>query len=160
MTAQIRPVGPTPLIAECFVGALLFSTVAEVRDVLRFVEDGDVDEPAREILSTVRALALRGTPPGPQLVKDDLMRRGKFTRSVSVWLMNATTSGASASAARNYAAALVSEAFRARVESFGAALTTMSASASEQDVAAVVERASSTIRGIEARLSELRGGDV
>lgn len=157
MTAQISPVGPTPLLGELFVGALLYGTVAEVRDVLRFVEDTDVDEPASTVLAAVRALALRGTPPSPQLVKDDLQRRGKLTRSVGVWLASATTSGACTSTARNYAAAVVADSFRNRVESFGNALTSMSASASEVDVAALVERASGSIRGIAARLNELRG---
>lgn len=158
MTSQIAAVGPTPMIAELFVGALMYSTVIEVRDVLRFVENTDVDEPGATVIATVRALALRGTPPSPQLVKDDLTRRGMLTRPVAVWLMSATTSGACASAARNYAAALVAESFRRKVESFGHALTSMSASASEVDIAGVVERATTSIRSIEARLRELRGG--
>src|SRR6476469_7546828 len=110
MNAQIPAVGPTPLIAEVFIGSLLFSTVAEVRDVLRFVDDSDLDEPAATVLAAVRALALRGTPPGPPLVSEDLRRRGKYTRSVAVWLNSATTSGACSAAARNYAAVVVAEA--------------------------------------------------
>ena len=156
MTAQIDSVGTTPTITELFVGALMFSTSAEVRDVLRFVEDLDVDEPAQTVLAAVRALALRGTPPSPQLVGDDLRRRGKLTRSVAVWLQNATTSGACATAARDYAAAVVAEAFRNRVESFGSGLASTAVSASEADVAALVERAACGIRAVAARLAELR----
>jgi hypothetical protein len=157
VTAQVNPIGPTPLIAELFVGALMYSTVAEVRAVLRFVEDADVDEPAATVLASVRALALRGTPPSPQLVNDDLRRRGKLTRSTAVWLNGATTSGACDSAARNYAAAVVAESFRNRVESFGTALTSMSASASEVEVGQLVERVAAGISGVAARLAELRG---
>jgi hypothetical protein len=155
--AQIPAVGPTPLIAEVFVGSLLFATVAEVRDVLRFVEDSDLDDPAATVLAAVRSLALRNAPPSPQLVSDDLRRRGKLTRSVAVWLNGATTSGACSAAARNYAAVVVAEAFRKRVESFGNALTSMSFTAPEADVAAIVERAAAGIRGVAARLTELRG---
>lgn len=155
--SQIKAVGPTPLIVEMFIGSLMYSTVTEVRDVLRFVEDTDVDEPATAVLGAVRALALRGTPPGPQLVSDELRRRGRLTRTVGVWLSGATASGACASAAKSYAGAVVAQAFRRDVESYGAALTSMSASASEVDVAATVERAASKIRSIAGRLAELRG---
>ena len=153
MSAQIPSVGTTPTIAELFIGSLMYSTVAEVRSVLRFVEDSDVDEPAATVLAAVRALALRGTPPGPQLVHDDLKRRGKLTRSTGVWLNSATTSGACSSAAASYAGALVAESFRATTESFGHALTSMSETASEIEIGALVENAVARIRGIGARLA-------
>jgi hypothetical protein len=157
MSSQIAAVGPNPLVGELLVGALLFSTVDEVRSVLRFVDDADLDEPACTVLHAVRALALRGTPPSPQLVSDDLRRRGKLTRSVSVWLNAATTSGACSSAAKDYAAAVVAQAFRSNVESFGAAMTSMSVTASEAEVATLVERTADGIRSIVSRLQELRG---
>ncbi|TPG37100.1 hypothetical protein EAH80_04370 [Mycobacterium hodleri] len=157
MSAQIAAVGTTPTIPELFVGSLMQGTVSDARSVLRFVEDTDVDEPAATVLMAVRAVALRGTPPSPQLIHDELKRRGRFTRSTGVWLTSAVTSGACSSAAPAYAGALVSESLRSNVESFGHAMTSMSATASEADIVAVVERAAAGIRGIAARLTELRG---
>lgn len=157
MTAQTTAVGTTPTVAELLIGALMHSSVTEVRSVLRFVEDRDMDEPAASVLATVRALALRGTPPGPQLVLDDLKRRGKLTRTTGVWLSSAMTSGACASAAPVYASAVVSEAFRSTAESLGHALISVSDVASEAELGALVEQAVAGIRGIGARLNELRG---
>jgi hypothetical protein len=155
--AQILPVGKPPTFAELFVGALMFSTPSEACAVLKYVEDSDVDEPAITILATVRALALRGTPPSPQLVKDDLMRRGQWDRPVAVWLNKALTSGACDSARGNYGAAVVSQAFRVKVESLGSAMVSAFDKASEDEIAAMVERTATTIRSVGARLAELRG---
>jgi hypothetical protein len=137
---------------------LLYSTADEAKSVLRFVEDSDVDDAAgRAVLGTIRALALRNTPPEPQLVKDDLKRGGQYVRAVAVWLNQAITSGACPSAAYNYGAALVAESFRSNVESFGNALTSVSETASEAEIGALVEQAVTGIRGVGARLAELRG---
>ena len=157
MDAQIPAIGPTPLIAELFIGSLLYSTVNEARSVLRFVVDTDVDEPAVSVLAAARALALRGTPPSPQLVHDELKRHGNLTKSTAVWLNAATTSGACSSAVTDYAGALVAQSFRTKIESFGHALTCMSETASEAEIGALVENAVARIRGIGARLEELRG---
>jgi hypothetical protein len=154
---QISAVGPAPGVEDLFVGALLFSTVAEVSAVARFIESEDLDQPASTVLASIKALASRGVPPGPQLVKDDLQRRGKFTRTVAKWLAAATTSGACSSAARDYAAALLAEAFRRQVESFGVALAAAAPSAAEGDVARLAEQASARIRYTFGRLTELRG---
>ena len=146
-----------PTIAELFVGALLYSTVTEVRSVLRFVHDSDVNEPDATVLAAVRVLALRGSPPSPELVKAELKRGGKLTKSTGLWLASATTSGACSSAASAYAEALIAETFRSQVESLGHALISVSATASEAEVALLVERTVTAIRGIAARLAELRG---
>lgn len=154
----MKAAGKVPSVAESFVGALLYSTVDEAKSVLRFVEDSDVsDEAGKAVLGAVRALALRNTPPEPQLVKDDLKRGGQYARSVAVWLNKAITSGACASAAYNYGAALVAESFRSKVESFGNAMTSVSDTASEAEIGALVERTVGDIRGVGARLAELRG---
>ena len=97
-TDQLRAVGPDPTVADLFVGALLFSTSAEVLEVARFVDVEDVDEPGQAVLESVVALARRGVPPSSQLVLDDLKRCGKLTRTRGLWLASATASGACASA--------------------------------------------------------------
>lgn len=158
MNAQIPPIGTTPGLSELFVGACMYSTVAEVRDVLKFVDDNDVDEPAGSVLKAVRALSLRGVTPSPQLVKDELQRCGKLTRQNGVWLAAATTSGSCASAARHYAAALVADSFRRQAESFGNALCETAWTGAEADVAGLTCQASERIRYISGRLAELRGG--
>ncbi len=159
MNAQMPPIGTTPGLSELFVGACMYSTVTEVRDVLKFVDDNDVDEPAQSVLNSVRALSLRGVAPSPQLVKDELQRRGKLTRQTGVWLAAATTSGSCASAARHYAAALVAQAFRRQAESFGNALRETAWTAAEADVTGLAGQASERIRYIAGRLAELRGGE-
>jgi replicative DNA helicase len=154
---QIRAVGVEPSVADLLAGSYLYSTCAEVLDVSRFVDLDDFDEPAKTVVASIVALARRNVPPSPQLVADDLKRQGKLTRTRGVWLASAATSGACASAARSYAACVVAESLRRQVESFGNALTTSSATASEENVATLVEAAASRIRNVAGRLSELRG---
>jgi replicative DNA helicase len=156
-TAQMQPVGVAPGVEELLVGALMYSDPAAARDVLRFVDDDDLDEPGRSVLASVRALAGRGVPPSPQLIADDLKRRGKLIRERGVWLAAATTSGACAQAAREYAAPVIAKSLRRQTESFGAALSVAAAGASEADLAAIAERASARVRYIAGRLAELRG---
>lgn len=155
---QIMPVGPHPAVDELLIGALLFSTPGEVSGVLAFVVDGDVDWPLQPILAAVRRLAARGVPPGPQLVADELRRSGKLDRQIGVALASATTAGASGTAARHYAAALVSESLRRRVESAGAALQTAAEAAVEADFAPLAARAAAQVRECADRLAALRGG--
>jgi replicative DNA helicase len=157
MTSQMRAVGVEPTAVECLVGSLMFSTITEVREILRHVTDDDVDFPASTVLASIRSLASRGVIPSPQLVGDDLHRRGKRTRQVAVWLASAVTSGACSSAARHYAGAVVAQSFRRQVESFGEALRTGSESAAETDVARLTEQAAVRITSVYARLRDLRG---
>jgi replicative DNA helicase len=160
MTAQISAVGPDPGIDELIVGALMFSTPAEVVDTAKYVDLDDMDEPGKSVLASVFALARRSVPPSPQLVADDLKRCGKLTRSCATWLASATTSGACASAARSYAAAVVANSLRRQAESFGAALISAAAEASEYDVQQIAEQASKRIRYTAGRLTELRGAEL
>lgn len=157
MPSQIQHVGTFPTETECLVGALMFSTLDEVRNVLRYVVDDDLDPPARTVLASIRALAGRGIVPGPQLVVDELQRTGKKTRQVATWLAAAATTGACASAAHHYASAVVATSFRRQVESFGNALRTDAATASEVDVAHIAEQAAARITAIYTRLRHLRG---
>jgi replicative DNA helicase len=121
-TAQHPPIGPEPGLEELFIGALMYSTPAEVVKVSRFIEADDLGQPAGTVLASIKALVGRGVPPSPQLVKDDLHRRGKLTRSIATWLAGAMTSGACASAASAYAAAVLAGSFRRQAESIGVAI--------------------------------------
>jgi replicative DNA helicase len=154
---QIRAVGPTPSLADLYVGALLFSTPAEVLEVARYVDVEDIDEPGQTVYSSVVALARRAVPPSSQLVLDDLKRQGKLTRTRGLWLASATASGACASAARAYAAAVVAESLRRQTESLGQALVSASERYSEVEISKLAETVSSRLRYIAGRLTELRG---
>jgi hypothetical protein len=154
---QIRAIGPDPTVADLFVGALLYSTVAEVLEVVRYVDIEDIDEPGQAVFESVVALARRAIPPSSQLVLDDLKRRGKLTRTRGLWLASATASGACASAARAYAAALVNESLRREAESLGQALISASESYSEVELAKLGEIVSTRLGYIAGRLTELRG---
>lgn len=155
---QMTAVGPVPGVEDLFIGALLYSTAAEVTLVARFIEPGDLDEPVNTVLASIKSLAGRGLPPSPDLVKDDLHRRGKLTRSTATWLISAATSGACSSAAHGYAAAVLAAVFRRQAEGFGHALIQAAPSASESSVAVLAENAAARIRYVHGRLVELRGG--
>lgn len=154
---QLAAIGTASGLDELFVGALMFSTVAEVREVAHLVEPGDFDEPAATVFSAVAGLAARGVPPSPQLVADDLKRRGLLTRRRAVWLHSAVVSGACSSAAYSYAAAVVSESLRRQAESFGQALVSVADTAAEDDVATLAGQAATRIRVVAERLEKLRG---
>jgi replicative DNA helicase len=154
------PIGPIPCVAELLVGALLYSTAAEASTVLGFVADDDVDWPLEPIVAAVRRLAAGGAPPAAQLVADELRRGGKLDRQIGVALASATTTGACGSAARSYAAAVVAESLRRRVESAGAALQSAAAASAEAELAPLVERAAAQARDCADRLAALRGGDL
>jgi replicative DNA helicase len=121
------------------------------------VVDDDVDWPRVPIVAAVRRLASRGVPPSPQLVADELRRGGKLDRQIGVGLASATTAGASGSAARHYAAAVVAESLRRRVESAGAALQTAAEASAESDLAPLAARAAAQVRDCADRLAALRG---
>jgi hypothetical protein len=154
---QLRAIGPDPTVADLFVGALLYSTVAEVLEVVRYVNLEDIDEPGQAVFESVVALARRAIPPSSQLVLDDIKRRGKLTRTRGLWLASATASGACASAARAYAAALVAESLRRQTESLGHALVTASATYSEVEISKLAETGLTRLRYVAGRLTELRG---
>lgn len=158
VTTQLRPVGPHPGVAKLLVGALLFSTAAEASAVLAFIVDDDVDGPLQPILSAVRRLAIGGVPPSAQLTADELRRSGKLDRQIGVALASATTAGACASAARSYAAAVVSKALRRRVESAGAAMQTAAEASAEADLAPLAAQAAAQVQDCADRLAALRGG--
>jgi replicative DNA helicase len=156
MNAQAPPIHANPGAAELLVGALMYSTPEEARAVLTYVLDDDVDWPLTPILAAARRLAGNGVPPSPQLVSDELRRSGKLDRRIAVALASATTSGACAAAARQYAAAAVAESLRARAESAGTALTSAATNAGEVDLAPLATRAAESISDCSNRLAALR----
>jgi replicative DNA helicase len=156
--SQIRAIGTTPCLADLFVSALMFSSIAEVLDVVRFVVVEDIEPEAGQVVyASIVALARRGVPPSSQLVLDDIKRLGKLTRTRGVWLASATTSGACASAARSYAAALLAESLRREAESMGQALISAAESYSEIELAKLGEIVTTRLGYIAGRLAELRG---
>jgi replicative DNA helicase len=158
---QIPPVGPHPTTGVLLVGALLWSEPAEAAAVLELVTDDDIATPSLSlVLAAVRRLVTAGTPPGPQLVLDALRREGTLKNFALKDLEDATTSGAQPLALREYAAAVVSESLRRRIDSAGMALTTAAVDAAEGDLAPLVARASESIHDCAGRLDQLRGEPV
>jgi hypothetical protein len=156
--APVPPVGPVPDVATVFVGTLLWSAPAEVAAVLELVADDDLEAPALSVvLSSIRALAADHRPCDAGLVADELRRTASLTAPVAAALAAATVAGASPEAARFYAAAVVSDAFRRRVESAGHALIAVARDSIEAHLAATVSRATVACLDCAGRLAELRG---
>jgi replicative DNA helicase len=141
-----------------FIGALLFSTPADAADVLHLVRDDDLADPAAAVVvAAVRTLVDAGKPAGPQLILDELRRTGTLRENVAGVLREATTAGACSQAARHYAAAVVAEALRRRVESAGYALSTAADTAAEAELAPMVAGAAAAVADCAHRLEALRG---
>lgn len=125
--------------------------------VLADVRDSDLETAAAQVLSVVRRLADAGRPRGPQVVLDELRRRGELRPGVADALRNATTCGADPLATRQYGAAVVAESLRRRVESAGAALSVAAQTADEGELTPLVVRAVESVRDCAERLERLRG---
>lgn len=159
MTSQIPPVGPHHPIDVLFVGAVLWAQPAEATTALRAVVDDDIESPIlAEVLAAIRRLNAAGVH-GPQLVLDELRRRGEPSYPVAQALREATTCGADPSAALYYAAAVVAGSLRRRVESFGVALTAAAREAREDELAPAVNHAVRIISDCAVRLRSLRGDE-
>ena len=155
---QFPPVGSHPSAGLLLIGALLWATPRQAAEVLALVRDEDLTGPALStVLAAVRGLVDSGTPAAPQLVLDALHREGKVEEFAVKGLQDAVTSGAQPLAARQYAAAVVANALRRRIDSAGTALTTAATEAAEADLAPLVERAGESIRDCAHRLAVLRG---
>jgi replicative DNA helicase len=160
LMTQVCPVGAHPGPDALLVGALLWSAPADVASVLRLVRDDDVENPAlAEVLAAVRSLNEAHKPHGPQLVLDELRRTARLMRhnGVAGQLQAATTSGADASAAWSYGAAVVAGSLRRRIDSAGIAFQTAASEAAESDLAEHVWVWSSAIAECAGRLRQLRG---
>jgi len=159
MSPQIAPVGPHPGVDVLFIGSLLWSGRIEAGIVLAFVHDDDFESTVLSIVvAAIRQLVLAEKPIGPQMVMDELRRTGELTRQVAVQLQAATTSGADSGVpVRHYAAPVVADSLRRRVESAGVALTTAADEMAEDDLAPLVQRAAVSVRDCANRLAALRG---
>lgn len=158
---QIPPVGPHPTTGVLLLGALLWSQPAEAAAVLELVTYDDMPTASLSlVLSAVRRLVTAGTPSGPQLVLDALRREGTLKNFALKDLQDAATSGAQPLALREYAAAVVSESLRRRIDSAGVALTTAAADAAEAALAPLVSRATVACLDCAGRLAVLRGESI
>jgi replicative DNA helicase len=157
-SSQIPPVGPHPTTGVLLIGALLWSEPAEAAEVLELVADDDMATSSLSaVLSAVRRLVNAGTPPGPQLVLDALRREGTLKHFAAKDLQDAATSGAQPLALREYAAAVVSESLRRRIDSAGVALTAAATDAAEATLAPLVSRVTVACLDCAGRLDQLRG---
>lgn len=158
--AQLPPVGPPPAAEVLLIGALLWPALdgSDPREVLAFVADDDVADPATaELLSIIRPMLAAGQPVGPMLVVDELTRRGWHGRPVAESLRSAINCGAVPEALRGYSCAVVAASLRRRVESAGTALTEAAGSMHEDDLAPLAQRAAAAVVECAARLDRLRG---
>ncbi|MDT5368934.1 MAG: hypothetical protein QOC62_3365 [Mycobacterium sp.] len=156
--APIPPVGVVPDIATVFVGTLLWAAPADVASVLDLVADDDIEAPALSVvLSTIRNLVADCRPCDAGLVADELRRTGELGRPVADALTAATVAGGPPESARFYGSAVVSDAFRRRVESAGHALIAAAAHNAEAQLSAIVSRATVACLDCAGRLAELRG---
>lgn len=157
MSAQIGPIGAHPDTAVLLVGALLWSEPNCAADVLPWVSDADISDPATAaVLAAIRTRVNSGKALGPQLLLDELQRVGQFRGLVPDRLRDATTAGAVPDQARDLAAAVVADSLRRRVESAGAALSTAADTAAESALAPMVATAAASIADCAHRLAVLR----
>jgi replicative DNA helicase len=152
---QMPPVGP-PVDAETLlIGALLWSD-SYTANVLTLVDDDDLSNPhAATILRVIRDMTADRATCSPQLVLDQLTRRG-LCRDCAT-LINAVTSGAATGLIREYATAVVAASLRRRIESAGAALTAAATEMAEADLTMLVANVSDACIGAAHRLAQLRG---
>ncbi|BBZ17074.1 hypothetical protein [Mycolicibacterium gadium] len=141
-----------------FLGSLLWSEPVDAAAVLDLVNDDDMATPSLSALvGAVRRLVSAGTPAGPQLVLDAVRREGTLKHFAAKALADAATSGAQPMAAREYAAAVLSESLRRRIESAGRALVSAATDAAEVELAPLVSKVTVACLDCAARLDELRG---
>lgn len=142
-----------------FLGALMHGSRRDASDVLALVRDRDLATPSQETIAVViRKLVTANRSYTPELVLAEVQRLGKLSGPVQKELLDATTSGATALALRDYASAVVAEALRRRVDSAGTALTAAAREAAEPDLAPIVARAVAAVDDCADRLRTLRGG--
>jgi replicative DNA helicase len=158
---HLQPVGRPASIEELAIGALLYSTASEVIVITQHVIADDFNTPAAStVFKALESIADLGVPPGPELVADDLRRRGWWDRPVATWLGAATVSGACPPAARQYAAGIVAQSLRRSIESLGTALQSAADTASETELHHLVVTGTRRIQNITDRLTQLRGEDL
>lgn len=159
MTVQMLPVGPHPAADVLLVGAMLGSP-PELGGLLALVHDDDLATPALgTVFAEIRGMAERGRRITPQLVLDEVCRRG-VKREVCTAVIDATTCGAWPEACRDYAAAVLAAALRRQVESGGAALASAAVEAAEADLPVIAATVAQQCADIGRRLHQLRGYEL
>lgn len=160
VAAQYRPEGPQPAAADLLVGALLWPVAGgpDPGRVLALVADDDIeDPPLAAVLAVVRSLIYAGEAVSPVVVADELRRAGGHVLARER-LRDVVAAGAVPVMLRRYAAAVVAESLRRRVESAGHALSAAADTMAEADLAPLAGRAAAGITDCAARLTKLRGG--
>jgi hypothetical protein len=154
---QIPAVGPLPDVGVLLVNSLLWCRPDDADEVLRLVRDDDVASPhLGAILAAIRELLSAGQQISPQLVLDRLIQAGVH-RPVHAALIQAATAGGCPEAVRDYAAAVVAQSLRRRVESGGVAMWSAADDLSEAELPVLVGNIAATISAIAVRLATLRG---
>ena len=155
---HLTPVGPLPAAADLLVCALLYSACPAVLQIAEYINaSDDLDEPARRGYEAVVALAHQNITPAPQLVLDELRRAGRLDRQTACWLATAATAGAPPETARRYAATLVSQTLRRKVESWGLTLIAAAEGAAEDELKTLFGTSMQQITATLTRLAPLRG---
>lgn len=154
---HLRPLGPQPSAAELLTCALLYSNCPTVVQIAEYLNaNTDLDEPARTGYRAVVELARRDIAPSPELVLDELRRKGSLDRPTACWIA-AATAGAPPEAARRYAAIVVSNSLRRQIKSWGTALVTAADTASECELKATIDSFAPAISYTFGRLAMRRG---
>ncbi|MFC9549839.1 DnaB-like helicase N-terminal domain-containing protein [Rhodococcus sp. NPDC056960] len=146
------------------IGALMSAPAAEVAKILEYIADTDLDDPyLRELLETIRTLALEGKGTDGALVGAELHRTGKFAdvghERLIKRLIDTITAGANPFALRQYAAALVAESYRLSFALLGETLTEFSRSQPEAALLPYLVDAGTRLRAHSNRLAALRGDE-
>lgn len=156
--AQLRPIGRRASVEELAVGALMYSSSSDVAQVVEFVRPDVFIEPTRTVWEALKALALLGIPPSPELVADELRRNGQWDRRTATFVTAATVSGACPPAARHYSAAAVANCLRQHAESAGATLIDAARTSTENLLRQIITELMTELAAITDELDRLRGG--
>jgi replicative DNA helicase len=135
-----------PLIdpAEAYLGALLQLPAESARDAAAFIASLDLADPRHQIVYRLcRELAGRGVAPDPAAVFAEAGSSGAVAGAhrlgaLSTLLANLYTRGCVAPSVRFYAAAILADALRRRVEQAGQRLQQVAAESSITDTLAMV----------------------
>lgn len=151
---------PATGAARMLISAALWSRPEAITDVAALVAPGDLNTASQgRVWQAITNRAQAGLA-GTEIVLDELIRTGNATPPVRAELANATTAGGYPEALKAYGAPVIAAALRRAVESHGLALADAHATASEEELWQLVIDGGKRLRGIVARLTTARGGDL